>query len=189
MWVMWAIRQRELALPIHQVHIAQLTTVLRQRGFTLTPDSELVIKIPSEVQVTRMKVVSTLRKALLVSFIPQMVIMVCGHALRNIRIVRQADRIIGEVLITTKHWIQTMYRGPMPCNCHLYPAEWPRRHGHNIFVPSWQYEGPCSHTMHSTIQSTIVSKSSGDRSDVAVLCSGMQAIPGRSRTRPSYTVE
>ena len=39
MWVMWAISRRELTLPIHQVacNISQLTTVLRQRGFTLTP--------------------------------------------------------------------------------------------------------------------------------------------------------
>ena len=159
MWIMWAISRRELALPIHQVNISQLTTVLRHRGFTLTPDSELVIKIPGDVQTTRMTVISTLRKALLVSFIPQMV---CDHVLRNIRVVRQATKTIGEVLITTKHWIQTMYRGTLPCNCHLYPAEWPRRHGH-IFVPSWEYEGPCSHTMHSTMQSTIFSKSSGDR--------------------------
>ena len=114
-----------------------------QQGFTLTPDSELVIKIPSEVQVTGITVTSTLRKPLLVSFIPQMV---CDHVLRNIRIVRQAGRTIGEVLITTKHWIQTMYRAPLPCNRHLYPAEWPRRHGH-IFDPSWQYEGLCSHTL------------------------------------------
>ena len=45
-WIMWAISRRELALPIHQVNISQLTTVLRHRGNTLTPDSELVIKIP-----------------------------------------------------------------------------------------------------------------------------------------------
>ena len=93
MWVMWAISQRELALPIHQVNILQLTTVLRHHGFTLTPDSELVIKIPGEVLVelviTRMTVISTLRKALLVSFIPQTV---CNHVLRNIRIVRQVNR-------------------------------------------------------------------------------------------------
>ena len=144
MWIVWAIRWRELALPIHQVNISQLTTVLRQLGFTLTPDSELVIKIPSEVQVTRMTVISTLPNASLVLFIPQMV---CDHVLKNIEIMRQADQTISEVLITTKHCIQTMYRGPLPCNCHLYPAEWPCRHGH-IFVPSWQYEGPCSHTVH-----------------------------------------
>ena len=122
MWIMWAISRRELTLPIHQVNISQLTTVLRHRGFTLTPDSELVIKIPGDVQTTRMTVISTLRKALLVSFIPQMVCDQCD-VLRNIRIVRQADQTIGEVLIMTKHWIQTMYRGPLPCNCHLYPAE------------------------------------------------------------------
>ena len=101
MWIMWAIGRREPALPIHQVNISQLTTVLRHRGFTLTPDSELVIKIPGhgDVQTTRMTVISTLQKALLVSVIPQMI---CNHVLRNIQVVRQATKTIGEVLITTK---------------------------------------------------------------------------------------
>ena len=104
---MWATVQRELALPIHQDNISQLTTVLHHHGFTLTPDSELVIKKPGEVQVTRMTVISTLQEVLLVRFIPQMV---CDHAivLRKIRIVQQATQPICEVLITTKHWTQTM---------------------------------------------------------------------------------
>ena len=58
-WVIqqWAISRREVALPIHQVNISQLTTVLRHRGFTLTPDTQLVIKIPGDVQTTRMTVI------------------------------------------------------------------------------------------------------------------------------------
>ena len=84
MWIMWAMSRQELALTIHQGNISQLTTVLRHLGFILTPDSELVVKIPSEVQVTRMTVLSTLRKALVVSLIPQMVF---DHVLRNTQIV------------------------------------------------------------------------------------------------------
>ena len=79
-WIIWAISRQELALPIHKMRIAQLMTVLRHRGFALTPDQDLVIRIPSEVQAMRMQVISTLRKALLVSFIPQMM---CNYALRS----------------------------------------------------------------------------------------------------------
>ena len=159
LWVMWAISRRELPAPIHKMNTTQLSAVLRCRGFTLTPDRDLVIRIPSEVLATRMQVISTLRKALLVSFIPQMI---CDHVLRSTRVVRLAARTIGSVLITTKRWITKMYTGPLPCNCHLYPPEWPRRHGH-IFVPSWMYEGPGKSTMHSTMQSTIFSTSSGTK--------------------------
>ena len=131
-------------------------TVLCTRGFTLTPDRELVIRIPSDVQATRMTVIATLRKALLVSFIPQMI---CDHVLRSTRVVRLAARTIGSVLITTKRWILMIYTGPLPCNCHLYPPEWPRQHGHI----SWLYEGPGRSTMHSTMQSAIFSSTSGEK--------------------------
>ena len=45
MWIMWAISRRELDLPIHKMNTTQLSTVLRCRGFTLTPDRDLVIRI------------------------------------------------------------------------------------------------------------------------------------------------
>ena len=128
---MWAINRQELALPIHKMNTTQLTTVLGCRGFTLTPDRDLVIRIPSDVHATRMQVISTLRKALLASFIPQMI---CDHVLRSTRVVRLAARAIGSVLITTKRWITKLYTAPLPCNCHLYPPEWPRRHGHNNYL-------------------------------------------------------
>ena len=47
-----------------------------------------------------MTVISTLRKALLVAFIPQMV---CGHIIRNIRIVRQADRTFSRLISSHDH--------------------------------------------------------------------------------------
>ena len=133
---MCAINRRELPLPIHKMNTAKFSTVLRCRGRTLTPDRDLVIIIPSEVQSTRMQVISTLRKALLVSFVSQMV---CDHVLRSTRFVRLAARTIGAMLITTKRWITKMYAGPILRNWHLYPPDWPRRHGY-IFVPSWMYE-------------------------------------------------
>ena len=54
---------------------------------------------------------------------------------------------------------------PLPCNCHLHPPEWPRRHGHN-FVPSRKYAGPGKSTMHNTMQFTIFSTTSGEK-DIA----------------------
>ena len=68
-------------------------------GFTLTPDSEMVIRISSGAQYSRFDIVSVLRRALLVSFIPQRV---CDHALRTVRVVKLAGVTLGQKLITTK---------------------------------------------------------------------------------------
>ena len=97
---LWVISRRELALPIHKMNTTQIATALRCRGFTLTPDRDRVIRIPSEVQATRMQVSSTLRKALLVSFIPQMV---CDDVLRSTRVVRLAARTIEGPATNSSH--------------------------------------------------------------------------------------
>ena len=49
-WRMWSISARHLDLHVHNMNKEQLKRVLRRKGFTLTPDSEMVIRIPSGAQ-------------------------------------------------------------------------------------------------------------------------------------------
>ena len=56
-----------------------------------------------------------------------------------------AQQTIGQLLDSTKAWVPSEV--PWQCNCHMYPKEWPRRHGH-IFIPSWEYQGAFEQTVH-----------------------------------------
>ena len=85
-----------------------LRRVLRRKGFTLTPDSEMVIRIPSGTQYSRYDIASVLRRALLVSFIPQRV---CDHAVSTVRVVKLAEVTLDQKLLTTKKWIDDV-QGP-----------------------------------------------------------------------------
>ena len=115
----------------------QLRRVLRRKGFTLTPDSEMVIRIiriPSGTQYSRYDIVSVLRRALLVSFIPQRV---CDHALSTVRVVKLAEVTLGQTLITTKKWIIDLYTGSLPCTCDQYPELHSHKQHGLIFISSW----------------------------------------------------
>ena len=68
-WRMWSIFKEHLSVHVHKQNTEQLKQVLLRKGFTLTPDSEMVIKIPSGAQHSRYDIVSSLRQALLVSYI------------------------------------------------------------------------------------------------------------------------
>ena len=136
MWIMWGISRRELALPIHKMNTTQLTTVLRCRGFTLTPDRDLVIRIKqgtcnenaSNLNLTKGSVgifhttddnnYATMSSGLLES---------CHW---------QPERLASSVLITTKRWITKMYTAPLPCNCNLYPL------AGIVTLPTWPYLPP-----------------------------------------------
>ena len=69
----------------------------------------LVIKGPSGTQYSRYDIVSVLRRALLVSFIPQRV---CDHALSTVCVVKLAEVTLGQKLITTKKWITDLCYSP-----------------------------------------------------------------------------
>ena len=145
-WRMWFISKACLGLHVHELNIEQLTRVLRRKGFTLTPDRKMVIKIPSGTQHRRYEIVSVLRKALLERFIPQRV---CDHVL--------TETTLGEKLMTTKHRIteNLMYTGSLTCTCDQYPAFGSqKRHGHS-FIPSWQYTGFSKATVQSTMKSVL----------------------------------
>ena len=50
LWRCWLISKHQLGIHIHKQNVEQLRRVLRRKGFTLTPDSEMVIRIPSGTQ-------------------------------------------------------------------------------------------------------------------------------------------
>ena len=47
LWRCWLISKHQLGIHIHKQNVEQLRRVLRRKGFTLTPDSDMVIRIPS----------------------------------------------------------------------------------------------------------------------------------------------
>ena len=49
-WRMWSISARHLDLHVHKLNREQLKRVLLRNGFTLTPDSEMAIRVPSGAQ-------------------------------------------------------------------------------------------------------------------------------------------
>ena len=63
--------------------------------------------------------------------------------MQNTRVVLQNRPKLGEMLRSTKYWIQQLDTGEeLKCRCKEYSIfGFPMRHGH-IFVPSWQYDGP-----------------------------------------------
>ena len=84
-----------------------------RRGAGVVIESISLIRIPSGAQYSRFDIVSVLRRALLVSFMPQRV---HDHALRTVRVVELAEVTLGQKLITTKKWItDNMYTGSLPC--------------------------------------------------------------------------
>ena len=125
---MWSISKEHLSIHVHKQNREQLKRVLLRKGFALTPDSEMVIRIPSGAEHSRYEIVSSLRQALLVSYIPQRV---CDHALDTVRVVQLADQILGSMPITARRWITEMYTGSLPCTCDQYPElSSQKRHGH-----------------------------------------------------------
>ena len=90
-----------------------------------------------------------------------------------LRVVQQAEMKLGDVLDTTKHWINS---GDSSCNCHLYPSDFPRRHGH-IFVPSWEYKGPYKRTVTALMSSPILSRYMPGAFELAVLQCWKRYLP------------
>ena len=86
-----------------------------------------------------------------------------------LRVAQQAERKLVDALDTTKHWINS---GDSSCNCHLYPSDFPRRHGH-IFVPSWEYK----RTVTALMSSPILSRYNTGAFELAVLQCWKRYLP------------
>ena len=174
LWRCLLISKHQLGTHIHKQNVEQLRRVLRRKGFTLTPDSEMVSKVPSGTQYSRYDIVSVLRRALLVSYIPQRA---CDHALSTVRVVKLAEITLGKKPITTKHWITDLYTGSLPCTCDRYPElHSQKRHGH-IFIPSRQYSGFGSNAVQAPMQSELASSIKAGSIASAVRASWRQSLP------------
>ena len=57
LWRCWCISKHQLGIRIHKQNVEQLRQVLHRKGFTLTPDSEVVIQISSGTQYSRFNIV------------------------------------------------------------------------------------------------------------------------------------
>ena len=82
---MWIISERLFSVHVHKLNKEQLKRVLLQKGFTLTPDSEMVIRISGGAQHSKYEIASALRQALWISLITRRV---CDHALQAVRVVK-----------------------------------------------------------------------------------------------------
>ena len=109
----------------------------------------MVLKLPPAAQVSKLEVRIAFRLTMVHSNLSADLVAPLMYALR---VVQQAERKLGAVLDTTKHWIN---RGDSSCNCH--PSDFPRRHGH-IFVPSWEYKGPYKRTVTALMSSRVLSR-------------------------------
>ena len=94
-WRMLSISKEHLSIHVHKQNREQLKREILRKGLG-SPDSEMVIRIPSGAQHSRHDIVSSLRQALLISYIPHRV---CDHALASVRVVKLADRTLGPLLI------------------------------------------------------------------------------------------
>ena len=134
----------------------------------------MVIRIPSGAQYSRYEIVSSLRQALLASYIPRRV---CDHALATVRVVRLADRTLGVMLITAKRWTIDVYSGSLPCTCDQYPELSAQKRHEHIFMPSWQYAGFSCNTAQAPMQSVLASPPRPGTIASAIRQSWRQSLP------------
>ena len=89
----------------------------------------MVLKLPPAAQVSILEARIAFRLTIAHSNLSADLVAPLMYALR---VVQQAERKLDAVLDTTKHWINS---GDRSCNCHLYPSDFPRRHGPSLSHP------------------------------------------------------
>ena len=153
LWKLWSISCRHTTAGVHRRNIAAIRKALRAKGITATPDSEMVIKIPSTVQVKKKEVRRVLQAMLNASFLYSCI---AQYIARTARVVQETVKPLGTTLDTTKHWVGLIQANEaLPCVCQDYAQYgFPMRHGH-IFVPSWQYKGPFQDTVREVMNSKV----------------------------------
>ena len=115
LWKLWSISCRHTTAGVHRRNIAAIRKALRAKGITATPDSEMVIKIPSTVQVKKREVRRVLQAMPNASFLYNCI---AQQPVRTARVVQETVKPLGRVLDTTKHWIgQIQANEAMPCVC------------------------------------------------------------------------
>lgn len=131
---LWWISRRITTEGVHRLNARAIKKELKERGFKWHPEQRLMLRIPPEARLGRLD----LRNIVKTMFRHSYLLPELQTALMwDLSIVYERSKSLGDILDTTKRWINS---GDRTCNCHLYPADWPRRHGH-ICLPSWQYTG------------------------------------------------
>ena len=132
--------RRECIPSIHHRNIKFIKRELRQRGVTVTPDTEPKLKLPSGSLWTRREVLLVLNSTLKASYIP---LVVCDFLTSNLKLQYTAPELVLSCLESCRKWARAINDcdGILCCCNRPEYAGLLRRHGH-IFVPSWEHTGP-----------------------------------------------
>ena len=98
---MWSISLRECTQSVHKRNKSFIRKELRQRGITLHPDSDPVVKLPAGSLWTVKDVKRVFQKTLVVSYIP---LCVCDFLLDKLRVIRLEPHTVGSVLDNGRSW-------------------------------------------------------------------------------------
>ena len=98
---MWGISLRECTQSVHKRNKSFIRKELRQRGITLHPDSDPVVKLPAGSLWTVQDVKRVFKQTLVVSYIP---LCVCDFILDRLCVIRLEPRTVGSVLDNGRSW-------------------------------------------------------------------------------------
>ena len=98
---MWSISLRECTQTVHKRNKSFIRKELRQRGITLHPDSDLVVKLPAGCLWTVKDVKRVFQKTLVVSYIP---LCVCDFLLDKLCVIQLEPPSVGSVLDNGRSW-------------------------------------------------------------------------------------
>ena len=98
---MWSISLRECTQSVHKRNKSFIRKELRQRGITLHPNSDPVVKLPAGSLWTVKDVKRVFQKTLVVSYIP---LCVCDFLLDKLCVIRLEPPTVGSVLDNGRSW-------------------------------------------------------------------------------------
>ena len=175
LWRLWTKTKHSTTIGVHRRNVAAIRKQLRARGITVTPDSEMVIKITHTAVANKREIKSILRGMLSLSHVYQVI---ARSILRIVRVVQETPKLLGATLDTTEFWMQSISQDTkLPCNCHLFKKyNFPTRHGH-IFIPSWQYDGLFKKTIRTVMTSKVIGRRDAGSLLAAVYSSWRRYLP------------
>ena len=143
LYALWWISRRVCSEGQHMANHIVIRNELRARGFMALPDQMMVLKIPPDARIRQLDIRIIVKQMFRQSMLPTRL---STAMMWSFTVVYQQPRLFGANFDTTKHWTPGTH--PWACQCHRYPASWPRRHGH-IFIPSFRYRGRYKRTVQS----------------------------------------
>lgn len=112
LWRLWMVSSAHCTNGVHKVNKQKIKRVLRRKGITLTPDSEIRIPCPPTVLVTKRELRMELKNQLKHSFIPDII---CRSILRKAKFVKQSSVTIGDMLRNHMKLTAMLQHGDLPC--------------------------------------------------------------------------